>query len=60
MSHESRSHEYDLGFSSEIYFGIHQFGDEFFFNRMSFKRKPAYPQELSIAKNYNTEKKNQL
>ena len=31
ISHESRSHEYDIGFSSEIYFGIRQFGNEFFF-----------------------------
>ena len=29
-------------FSSEIYFGIHQFGNEFFLNRMSFKRKQAH------------------
>ena len=34
----------DIGFSSEIYFGIHQFGNEFFLNRVSFKRKQAHPQ----------------
>ena len=28
--HESRSHEYNISFASEIYFGIHQFGNEFF------------------------------
>ena len=32
-----------LIFQSEIYFGIHHFGNEFFLNRMSFKRKQAHP-----------------
>ena len=41
LSHESRSDECDIGFSSEIYFAIHQFGNNFFLNRMSFKRKQA-------------------
>ena len=35
------NHECDIGFSSEIYFAIHQFGNVFFLNRMSFKRKQA-------------------
>ena len=39
ISHESRSDECDIGFSSEIYFAIHQFGNNFFLNQMSFKRK---------------------
>ena len=39
ISHESQSNECDIGFSSEIYFGIHHFGNEFLLNRMSFKRK---------------------
>ena len=30
MSHESRSDECDIDFSSEIYFGIHQLGNKFF------------------------------
>ena len=30
MSHESRSDECDIGFSSEIYIGIHQLGNKFF------------------------------
>ena len=42
--HESWSDEGDIRFSSEIYFGIYQFGNEFFLNRMSFKRKQAHPQ----------------
>ena len=45
--HESRSDEYDIGFSSEIYFGTHQFSNEFFLNRMSFKRKQAHPQRAN-------------
>ena len=35
------NHECDIGFSSEIYSAIHQFGNVFFLNRMSFKRKQA-------------------
>ena len=46
-SHESRSNECNIGFSSEIYFGIHQFSNDFFFNRMSFKRKQAHPQRAN-------------
>ena len=30
MSHESRTDECDIGFSSEIYIGIHQLGNNFF------------------------------
>ena len=30
MSHESRSDECNIGFSSEIYIGIHQLGNNFF------------------------------
>ena len=41
ISHELRSDECDIGFSTEIYFAIHQFGNNFFLNRMSFKRKQA-------------------
>ena len=41
---KTENDEYDKGFSSEIYFGIHQFGNEFFLHRMSFKRKQAHPQ----------------
>ena len=41
------NHEYDIGFLSEIYFGIHQFGNEFFLTRMSFKRKQAHPQRAN-------------
>ena len=64
ISHESRSDDYDIGFSSEIYFGIHQFGNEFFLNRLSFKRRQAHPRranekrkepfksQLSIASEY--------
>ena len=38
MNHEAiATDEYDIGVSSEIYFGIHQFGNEFFLNRISFK-----------------------
>ena len=37
--HKSRSNEYDIDFSSEIYCGILQLADECFLNRMSFKRK---------------------
>ena len=47
MTHESRSDEYDIGFSSKIYFGIHQFGNEFFLNCMNFKRKQAHPQRAN-------------
>ena len=36
-----------IGFSSEIYFGIHQFGHEFFLNRVSFKRKQQHPQRAN-------------
>ena len=43
----SLSDEYDIGFLSEIYFGIHQFGIEFFLNRMSFKRKQAHSQRAN-------------
>ena len=62
----SRSDEHDIGFSSEIYFGIHQFGNEFFLNRTSFKRKQAHSQrangkgkkpfqsQLSIASEYES------
>ena len=39
ISHESWSNECDVGFSSEIYYGIHWLGHEFFLNRMSLKRK---------------------
>ena len=46
-SHESRSDEYDIGFSSEIYFGIHQFGNEHFLKLMSFKRKQAHAQRAN-------------
>ena len=46
-SHKSQSDEYDIGFSSEIYFGIHQFGNGFFLNRVSFKRKQAHPQRAN-------------
>ena len=36
---------------SEIYCAIHQLGNEFFFNRMSFKRKQAsYQQDDEIGK----------
>ena len=42
MNHDSD--EGEIGFSREIYFGIHQFDNEFFLNRMSFKRKQAHPQ----------------
>ena len=41
---ESQSDECDIDFSGEIYFGIHQFGNEFFLNCMSFNRKQAHPQ----------------
>ena len=47
ISHESRSDEYDIGFSSEIYFGIHQLGNEFFLSRMNFKRKQAHLQRTN-------------
>ena len=43
----SRNNEYDIGFSSEIYFGIYQFGNEFFLNRMSFQRKQAHSQRAN-------------
>ena len=39
--------EYDIGFSSKVYFGIHQFGNEFFLNGMSCKRKQAHPQRAN-------------
>ena len=39
ISHESRSDKCDVGFSSEIYCIIHQLGNEFFLNRMSFNLK---------------------
>ena len=47
MSHESQSNECAIGFLSEIYFGIHQFGNEFLLNRTSFKRKQAHPQRVN-------------
>ena len=37
----------DVGFSIEIYFGIHQFGNEFLWNRISFKRKQTHPQRTN-------------
>ena len=45
MNHEAMS--VIIGISSEIYFGIYQFGNEFFLNRMSFKRKQAHPQRAN-------------
>ena len=47
ISHELRSDEYDIGFSSEIYFRIHQFGNEFFLNCTSFQRKQVHSQRAN-------------
>ena len=44
----SRSDECDIGFSSEIYCGIHQLGNSFFFNRMGLKEnKQNNPQRAN-------------
>ena len=40
---KSRSGECDIGFSSKIYFGVHQFSNDFFLNHMTFERKQVHP-----------------
>ena len=49
IAHESQGNycECDFGFSSETYFGIHQFGNEFLLNGTSFKIKQAHPQQVN-------------